>query len=105
MKFANLYKYRSEKNMPNKIQKEYIYIDRLKQNEENNTSLLDYPVFNRKTGRRLKNPFGYYFNGMDDYYISKNLEFKNWSKSYKQNSFEAYKFFDDIEHREYRYLK
>ena len=28
--------------MPNKIQKEYIYIDRLKQNEENNTSLLDY---------------------------------------------------------------
>ena len=32
------------------IQKENIYIDRIKQNEENNISLNDYPVFNQKQG-------------------------------------------------------
>ena len=85
--------------------KEHIYIDRIKQNEENNMSLMDYPVFNRETGRRLKHPFGYYFSGMDNYYESKNPEFKTWTKGYKQNSFEAYKFFNDVEHREYRYAK
>ena len=87
------------------INKEHIYIDILKQNEQKNISILDYPVFNLKTGRRLKRTFGHYFKDLNDYYISKNPNFKNWSKKYKQNSFEAYKFFDDIEHREYRYAK
>ena len=85
------------------INKENIYIDRIKQNEEYNMSLMDYPVFNLETGRRLKHRFGYYFSGMDDYYSSKNPEFKNWTKGFRQNSFKAYKFFDDIEHREVRY--
>ena len=92
------------KNMST-IKKEYIYIDILKQNKEKNISILDYPMFNEKTGRQLKYRFGHYFKDLDDYYTSKNSDFKNWSKEYKQNSFEAYKFFDDIEHREYRYLK
>ena len=85
------------------IKKKNIYIDRFQQQKENNISLLDYPVFNIETGRRLNKRFRHYFSGMDDYYESKNPEFKNWTKGYKQNSFEAYKFFDDIEHREYRY--
>jgi len=89
--------------MPNRIQKQNIYIDRIQQQKENNITLVDYPVFNIKTGRQLKNNFGYYFKGMDDYYTSKNPEFKNWTKGYKHNSFEAYKFFNDVEHKEYRY--
>ena len=86
-----------------KIQKENIYIDSIRQTQEKNISINDYPVFNIETGRRLNKRFGYYFSGMDDYYESKNPEFKNWTKGYKQNSFEAYKFFDDVEHKEYRY--
>ena len=86
-----------------KIQKENIYIDRIKQNKENNLSLNDYPLFNIETGRQLKKRFGHYFSGMDEYYESKNPEFKNWTKGFRQNSYEAYKFFDDIEHREVRY--
>ena len=86
-----------------KIQKKNIFIDRIRQNKENNIALVDYPVFNIKTGRQLKHRFGHYFSGMDDYYESKNPEFKNWTKGFKQNSYKAYKFFDDIEHREVRY--
>jgi hypothetical protein len=86
-----------------KIQKENIYIDSIRQTQEKNISINDYPVFNIETGRRLKHRFGYYFKDMDDYYTSKNPEFKNWTKGYRQNAFEAYKFYDDIEHREVRY--
>jgi hypothetical protein len=85
------------------IKKKNIYIDRFQQQKENNMSLLDYPVFNIETGRQLKHRFGYYFKNMDEYYTTKNPEFKNWSKKYKHTSYKAYKFFDDVEHKEYRF--
>ena len=85
------------------IKKKNIYIDRFQQQKENNMSLLDYPVFNVETGRQLKHRFGYYFKNMDEYYISKNPEFKKWSKKYKHTSYKAYKLYDDVEHKEYRF--
>ena len=91
--------------MTNRIQKQNIYIDIFRQNKENNISINDYPVYNYETGRRLKHRFGYYFKDLDDYYTTKNPAYKNWTKSYKHNSFEAYKFFNDVEHKEYRYIK
>ena len=85
------------------INKENIYIDRYQQDKERNIALGDYPVFNIKTGRQLKHRFRYYFKDLNDYYTSKNSEFKKWSDEYKYTSYEAYLFFDDIEYNEFRY--
>ena len=88
--------------MTNKIQKKDIYIDRIQQDKERNIDLGDYPVFNIKTNRQLKHRFRHYFKDLDDYYSSKNSDYKNWSHEYKHTSHEAYLFFDDIEDDEYR---
>ena len=85
------------------INKENIYIDRHRQNRERNNSLCDYPVFNLETGQQLKHRFGYYFKDLDDYYTSKNPEYIKWSDDYKQISYEAFLFFDDMEYNEFRY--
>ena len=87
------------------INKKYIYIDAQRQHKEKNISIQDYPVFNQKTGRQLKNRFWYYFKDLEDYYSSKNSDYKNWYKEYKYNSLEGSKFIEDIQKNEIRVWK
>ena len=84
------------------INKKYIYIDAQRQHKEKNISLQDYPVFNIKTGRQLKNRFWYYFKDLEDYFTSKNSNYKNWDKEYRYTSQEAAKFFDNMQKNEIR---
>ena len=90
--------------MTNKIQKKNIYIDATQQHKEKNISLNDYPVYNIKTGRRLKYNFNYYFKNLDDYFSSKNPDYAKWSDEYKYTSQEAFLFFENVERNEYRLL-
>ena len=85
-----------------KIDKKNIYIDAQQQQKENNIALIDYPVFNIKTGRQLKYNFGYYFKDLDEYFNSKNPNYKNWDKEYRYTSQEAAKFFDNMRKNEIR---
>ena len=84
------------------INKKHIYIDAQQQHKEKNIALQDYPVFNIKTGRQLKHRFWYYFKDLEDYYTSKNPNYKNWSNEYKYNSLEWSKFMEDIQKNEIR---
>jgi len=84
------------------IKKKNIYIDRFQQDKEKNIWLGDYPMYHYKTNRQLKYRFRHYFKNLDEYYSSKNKKYLKWSDEYKCTSYEAYKFFDDIEHKEYR---
>ena len=85
-----------------KIEKKNIYIDAQQQQKENNIALIDYPVFNIKTGRQLKHNFGYYFKDLDEYFSTKNSNYKNWDKEYKYISREAAIFFNNMQENEIR---
>jgi len=50
-----------------KIPKKYISVDHLQQHKEKNISWMDYPCLNKKTGRKLRRPLGYYFSSWKDY--------------------------------------
>ena len=51
-----------------KIEKRNIQVDWKKQHEEKNISWKDYPVYNTKTGKNLKNPLGFYFETWKQYF-------------------------------------
>lgn len=87
------------------IEKKYIYIDRFQQKKEKNICLGDYPVYNYKTGKQLKHKFSYYFNDLDNYFLSKNKNYLDWSNEYKCTSYEAHNFLNCVENREYRHKK
>ena len=85
-----------------KIDKKYIYIDAQQQHKEKNIALQDYSVFNIKTGRQLKHRFWYYFKDLEDYFGSKNSDYKNWDKEYRYTSQEAAIFLNNIRENEIR---
>ena len=84
------------------INKENIYIDRLRQNKERNISIGDLPVFSLKTNRQLKNRFRHYFKNLSEYYGSKNKKYLEWSKEYRYTSEEADVFLRDVFVKEHR---
>ena len=88
-----------------KIDKKYIYIDAIQRLKEKHIPLEDFPVYDIRTGRRLKYSFNYYFKGLRDYFASKNPKYLEWDDKYKYTSQEAYEFFEAVEQREYRCLK
>ena len=87
------------------IEKKNIYVDMFQQNKEKNIWMGDFPLYNYKTGRQLKSRFRDYFNTLDEYFSSKNEKYSSWTEEYKHTSQEAYKFFRDVQDKEYRNIK
>lgn len=85
------------------IKKQNIYIDAQQQHKEKNIDIRDYPVYNIETNRQLKHTFSHYFKDLDEYFSSKNPNYKNWDKEYKYTSREAAKFFDNIQKTKLEY--